>query len=210
MKQKIFKFILIATVLIANSNYSYSQNIICTKPVEQETARSIVQQDLIKLLEMIDSEDIESYGLSLEDDIRKITLGTPLYMGQLKQGLNSNSSKYNLVVTTILVPLKLDNSPRCFAILGEENGKWAPIGIGGAQWLSDNAKLINEGYTELMHDYYIVQFPTLNEKYLMTSADGQNYRIMGNDAEQNLQDITSDDLVQKFIMDQNSLQTIKN
>lgn len=97
-------------------------------PLPPSEAVRQTEAGLSQVLQWIAPDELDLYGFRKTDDFSAIRVGTPLYQLEFSR---PDGEHRELRATTILLPLVLQGSVRCFAYLSEENGRWQLSGIGG-------------------------------------------------------------------------------
>lgn len=113
--------------------------------ISAKQARVLATEQLPTVLQWIELEDLSLYGFSGTDDFSKITVGRPIYLStieEIKQIVDVG--KTDLPITSMMLPLILDNSVRCFIYVSYENGKWAAVGLGSREYAIKGADIFNK------------------------------------------------------------------
>lgn len=166
MKTRIVFLCCLSIFIVGFGKQSNAQKFTVNHSLQPFEAVSLASQQLTSMLELIEPTELQAYGFSSTDDFSKISIGAPFYVTSLPA--NSVAEK-NIVmnVTSIQLPLLLNNTARCFLYLGIEQGQWKAVGIGGANEVALHQDVFNVKSEEATNGRYLFSIPQLSEMYVL-------------------------------------------
>lgn len=140
------KLLLLQLVLLlftyVNSN---AQDYQPSVSISAKQARNLAMQQLPAVLQWMEPEDLSLYGFSATDDFSKITVGRPFYLSTMDEVTQmKQAGKNNLTIRSMMLPLILGNTVRCFIYVSYEDDKWKAVGLGSREYAIKGGSLFNK------------------------------------------------------------------
>ncbi len=127
-------------------------------------AIQLAQEQLPKMLSLIEPEEYEDFGFNTTDDLSAIQIGRLVQLTTAYDIQNlSETNQEALEINTVMLPLILDNTVRSFIFISKEEGAWRVVGIGSKNYAQGNDAFFNK-----MDDKasLIIAVPQANEEFI--------------------------------------------
>lgn len=140
--------------------------------ISTEQVRKIAQTALPALLQWMEPTELNLYGFSASDDFSSIMVGRPVYLTSIED-MNPAMETENasVEVKTIMLPLLLNNTARCFIYVSFEDGQWKAVGIGSRVYADKNPGLFTKTDNSVS---VVVSVPQANEEFILEKSSGAN------------------------------------
>jgi hypothetical protein len=103
-----------------------------TVPLVPSEAVQMASSNISRVLQWIEPSELRLYGFDRMDDFSAIQADMPVYQQSFTSASIENGSDPKLETRTILVPLRLNGTIRCFMYISPDEQKhWKVVGIGG-------------------------------------------------------------------------------
>lgn len=166
MKTRIVFLCCLSIFIVGFGKQSNAQEFTVKTTLQPYEAVSLANQQLTSMLELMEPTELQAYGFSSNDDFSKISIGAPFYVTNLAANATAAKS-IQANVTSIQLPLLLNNQARCFIYLALEQGQWKAVGIGGANEVAMRQDVFNVTSEEATSGRYLVSIPQLSEMYVL-------------------------------------------
>lgn len=165
------KFFLLKFVLLLFTYVNVSaQDLHPSATISPKQARMLATDQLPKVLQWMEPEDLSLYGFSAADDFQKITVGRPFYFASMEDAIESSrKGKGALVIKSMMLPLILENKARCFIFLSYEDNEWKAVGIGSKEYAAKGGSIFNKSDD---NPSIIITLPQLHEEYVEDNSKG--------------------------------------
>lgn len=135
--------------------------------ISAKQARVLATEQLPSVLQWMEPEDLSLYGFSATDDFSKITVGRPFYLSSMDEVLQAN--KGILQIRSMMMPLILENTVRCFIYVSYEEGKWKAVGIGSMQYAVKGGGIFNKSDDNAS---WLISILQMNEEFIADNSKG--------------------------------------
>ncbi len=138
--------------------------------ISAKQARILATDQLPKVLQWMEPEDLLLYGFSTTDDFSKITVGRPFYFSTMEEvSQTSRDLKGTLRIKSMMLPLILENSVRCFIYLSLEDNEWQAVGLGSREYAVKGSEFFNKS-DDLAS--LIIAIPQISEEFIEDNFSG--------------------------------------
>ncbi|MEO5967383.1 MAG: hypothetical protein ABIP68_00110, partial [Ferruginibacter sp.] len=138
--------------------------------ISVKQARILATDQLPKVLQWMEPEDLHLYGFSSTDDFSKIIVGSPFYLSTMEEvSKTSRDLKGTLQIKSMILPLILDKTVRCFIYLSIEDNEWQAVGLGSREYAVKGGKIFNK-----VDDIatLIIAIPQISEEFIEVNSNG--------------------------------------
>jgi hypothetical protein len=164
----IMKKVKLLMMLIAVSTASMNaQKLNISYPLSPETAVAMATREVSNVLSTIDPEDFKNYGFDAADDFSAIEIGMPFYQVTLSPTELNSTKEITTNTNLIQVPLLLNGTARCIILIGNEEGNWKVVGIGGSNYVTARQDIFAS--REATHQV-IISVPQIFQNYLLVDG----------------------------------------
>ncbi len=165
------KFLLFQVVLLLFAFVNgHAQDLRPSASISVKQARVLATEQMPAVLQWIEPEDLALYGFSSTDDFSKITVGRAFYLSSMEAVKQMNvDSKTSLEIRSMMLPLILDNTVRCFIYVSFEDGKWKAVGIGSREYAVKGGEIFNKSDDVAS---LIISMHQMNEEFIADNPKG--------------------------------------
>lgn len=165
------KLLLLKLVLLLFTYVNVNaQDIRPSATISAKQARILATDQLPNVLQWMEPEDLHLYGFSSTDDFSRITVGRPYYLSTMEDisGI-SRDIKGTLPIKSMMLPLILENTVRCFIFLSLEDNEWKAVGLGSREYAVKGGKIFNKIDDNAS---LIIGIPQLSEEFIEENLNG--------------------------------------
>jgi|688.fasta_scaffold32785_6 hypothetical protein len=162
--KKVKLLIMLFATSLASMN---AQKLNISYPLSPEAAVAMATREVSNVLSTIDPEDFENYGFDAADDLSSIEIGMPFYQVTLPSIELKSETEIITNTQLIQVPLLLNGVARCIILIGNEDGRWNVVGIGGANYVKARQDIFASKEAAYQ---VIVSVPQVFQNYLLVDG----------------------------------------
>ena len=167
MQRKLLLFQLVLLLFVfVNGN---AQDLRPSASISAKQARVLATEQLPVVLQWIEPEDLALYGFTATDDFSKIIVGRPFYLSSMEAVNQMQDSRKGLQIRSMMLPLILDNSVRCFIYVSFEDGQWKAVGLGSRQYAVKGGAMFNKIDDNAS---LIISIHQMNEEFILENSKG--------------------------------------
>ncbi len=165
------KFLLFQLVLLLFAYVNVNaQDLRSSASISAKQARVLSTSQLAAVLQWMEPEDLPLYGFLSTDDFSRITVGRPFYLSSMDDvNVMKQENRSNLQITSMMLPLILDNTVRCFIYVSFQENEWKAVGLGSRQYAVKGGSLFNKTDNNAS---LIISIPQMNEEFIQDNSSG--------------------------------------
>ncbi len=168
MQRKFLLFQLVLLLFICV--HVNAQDLRSSASISAKQARILATEQLPAVLQWMEPEDLSLYGFSSTDDFSRIIVGRPFYLSSMEEvNLMKQENRSSLQIKSMILPLILDNTVRCFIYVSYQDDQWKAVGIGSRQYAVKGESMFNKIDNTAS---LIIALPQMNEEFIADNSTG--------------------------------------
>lgn len=168
----ISKLMTMSLILLLGVVSSDAHELKVNSTLAPKDAKIMAQEQISKMVELIEPEELQEFGFTAEDNLEQLKVGRVIYTTTTYDiETQKNSNQEFLEINTMMIPLILDNSVRCFMFVSKEEGTWQIVGIGSKEYAKENDEFFNKDDDQAS---LIIAIPQINEEFFSETIESSS------------------------------------